>query len=135
MSESIGDVIPPPLRFEMGKEGKPGEPVHAFLLVSVDEGGCPRVAILAPSEVKALDEHRMAVSVQAGTHTARNMKRGSDVLVWCVLNAAAYSLCGAAEPVGEKERFATFHVTVRDVLRDFYSSAPMISGATFRRMA
>ena len=135
MSENTGARIPPPLRFEMGVETPAGEPVRAHLLVTVDEGGRPRVAVLAPTEIKAIDERRVAIAVRAGTSTERNLRRGSSALLWCVLDAAAYSLRGAVKalpsPGGEH---AAYELTVEEALRDFYAGAPMIAGPTYRQI-
>ena len=63
MSEKIGNIIPPPLRFEMGAAEPHDSPVRAFLLVTVDQDDQPRVAVLSPTEIRALDERRLTVKL------------------------------------------------------------------------
>jgi len=133
MSEKIGDTIPPPLRFEMGAPEQAGEPVRAFLLVTVDDDDQSRVAVLAPGEVKALDERRITFVVHAQSTTQMNLRRRLRATLWCVLDGAAYSLRGGVQPIGEHDGLATFELSVAEVLRDFYPDAPMIAGPTFRR--
>jgi len=130
MSERIATIIPPPLRFEFGSEQGSDKLCRALLLVTADENGAPRVAVLSYAEVKALDERRAAVAVNAGTRTHRNLERGSDALLWCVLDGAAYSLRGSVRKVNG----ATFELTLEEVLRDFYPAQPMMSGPMYRKM-
>lgn len=134
MSEKIGNVIPPPLRFEMGAAEPRNEPVRAFLLVTIDQDNQPRVAVLAPTEVSAVDERRLTVKVHSKSTTQKNLRRSFSALLWCVLDGAAYSLRGGAKLLKEEAEFATFEMSVTEVLRDFYPDAPMISGPTFKRI-
>jgi len=129
MSERIATIIPPPLRFEFGSEQGADKLCRAVLLVTADEDGAPRVAVLSYAEVKALDERRAAITVNAGTLTHRNLERGSDALLWCVLDGAAYSLRGSVKADG-----AAFELTLEEVLRDFYPEQPMMSGPMYRKL-
>jgi hypothetical protein len=135
MSEKIGNVIPPPLRFEMGAPEPRSEPVRAFLLVTIDQEDLPRVAVLAPTEVKAIDERNLSVTVHSKSTTQKNLRRSFSALLWCVLDGAAYSLRGGAKLLKEEDEYATFEMSVTEVLRDFYPDAPMISGPTFKRVS
>jgi hypothetical protein len=157
MSEKVGNVIPPPLRFELGSEQGAGELRRGLLLATADDDGAPRIAVLSYAEVSALDERRMAITVNAGTRTHHNLERGSSAALWCVLDGAAYSLRGTVRKNAnaalerknanlelerknanvELERNssdrATFELTIGEVLRDFYASAPMMSGPMYRK--
>jgi hypothetical protein len=134
MSEKIGNIIPPPMRFEMGAPEPENEPVRAFLLVTIDQDNQPRVAVLAPTEVNALDERRLTVKVHSKSTTQKNLRRSFSALLWCVLDGAAYSIRGGAKLLKEEDEYATFEMSVTEVLRDFYPDAPMISGPTFKRI-
>ncbi|MDQ6779620.1 MAG: hypothetical protein M3Z37_00490 [Candidatus Eremiobacteraeota bacterium] len=142
MSESIGSRLPPPLRFELGNLPH-AEQAGAALLISVDEDGFPRVALLSSSEIEEAGERSLRFRVYAASHTARNLLRAKRATLWSVLDAAAYSVRGEviATPVpvrqGASDRDATqtFALQVTDVLRDFRADAPLISGAMYRRTA
>ncbi len=138
MSENIGNCIPPPLRFELGAEQGADQLCRAVLLVTVDDDGSPRVAVLSYAEVTALDERRASITVNGGTRTQHNLESGRSALLWCVLDSAAYSLRGSTRKSTAPERSsgsrATFELTVDEVLRDFYSDAPMMSGPMYRRL-
>ena len=135
MSERIGETLPAPLRFELGQAPIPGETSRAVLLVTVGDDAAPRVAVLSPAEVRAAGERLIRVDVRSNSTTAANLRRGSAALLWCVLDAAAYSVCGtcsAASGESDDSDFATFDMTVRDVYRDFEPDAPMVAPPTYR---
>lgn len=129
MSENIGNAIPPPLRFELGKEQGADHLCRAVLLVTADDDGCPRVAVLSYAEVGALDERRVSIAVNEGTRTHHNLTEGRDATLWCVLDSAAYSLRGPVSKAANR-----FELTVKEVLRDFYPESPMMSGPMYRRL-
>lgn len=130
MSERIDNTIPPPLRFEFGSEQGSDKLCRALLLLTGDEDGAPRVAVLSYAQVSAIDERRVAITVNAGTRTHHNCERGSNALLWCVLDGAAYSLRGSMK----KSAGATFELVIEEVLRDFYPEQPMMSGPMYRKM-
>jgi hypothetical protein len=134
MSENIGNKLPPPLRFDLG-EKVTGEICRAVLLITVDAEGSPRVAVLSPGEVKALDERRLGIEVHGQTTTAKNLGRGSSALLWCVLDAAAYSMRGTPSPAKPSAQgYAAFEITLNDVLKDFQAGSPMVAGPTYKNL-
>jgi hypothetical protein len=135
MAERIGETVPAPLRFELGQAPIAGETARAVLLVTVGDDGAPKVAVLSPAEVRAVEDRHLRVVVRAGSTTAANLRRGSKALLWCVLDAAAYSVCGTcavSSGLSEDPEFAAFEIAVRDVYRDFEQNAPMIAPPTYR---
>jgi len=128
MSEKIGDMIPPPLRFELGTEQGSDQLRRALLLATTDDDGSPRVAVLSYAEVGALDEHRVSIGVNEGTRTHHNLASGRDATLWCVLDSAAYSLRGSVRSSAN-----AFELTLKEVLRDFYPESPMMSGPMYRK--
>jgi hypothetical protein len=130
MSEKIGDSIPPPLRFELGSEQGADHLCRAVLLVTTDDDGSPRVAVLSYAEVGAVDERHASITVREGTRTHHNLETGREATLWCVLDGAAYSLRGAVSGSAD-----AFELTVKEVLRDFYPESPMMSGPTYHRLA
>jgi hypothetical protein len=135
MAERIGEAVPAPLRFELGQVPVAGETARAVLLVTVCADGAPRVAVLSPAEVKVPGDKLLRVQVRAGSTTAANLERKSMALIWCVLDAAAYSVTGtcstSASPCDDPELVA-FDLSVQDVYRDFEPQAPMIAPPTYR---
>jgi|SRR5215470_3705013 len=132
MSEKIGNSIPPPLRFELGAEQGADRLCRAALLVTADDDGAPRVAVMSYGELHALDERHLSVAVREGTRTYHNLEAGRDATLWCVLDGAAYSLRGHVRKRANET--ATFDLMVEEVLRDFYPEQPMMSGPTYRRL-
>ena len=135
MSERIGETVPAPLRFELGQQPAGGEAARALLLVTVCEDGAPRVAVLSPVEVRAAGDTLLHIHVRAASTSAVNLARGSRALLWCVLDAAAYSICGtcsSSSAAPHDEGYTAFEMTVRDVYRDFEAGAPMIAPPTYR---
>jgi hypothetical protein len=135
MAERIGETVPAPLRFELGQAPVGGETTCAVLLVTVGEDNAPRVAVLSPAEVQAVGDQLLRVVVRATSTTAANLRRGSKAVLWCVLDAAAYSVCGTCLVASDQSNdpdFAAFEMTVRDVYRDFEQNAPMIAPPTYR---
>jgi hypothetical protein len=135
MSERIGETVPAPLRFELGQAPVPGEIARAVLLVTVGDDAAPRVAVLSPAEVRAAGDRLIRVVVRSRSTTAANLRRGASALLWCVLDAAAYSVCGTCSTPSVESNdpeFAAFDLTVRDVYRDFQADAPMVAPPTYR---
>ena len=137
MSRLIGDRLPAPLRFEFGSPPTPGGPSSAVLLVTVDEDGAPRIAVLSTSEVEAADERMLCVDLHAGSASAANMASRGKAAIWYVLDAAAYTIKGSARPSSRpcEEGWSAFDVEVESVWRDFEEGAPMIAGPTYRAPA
>jgi len=135
MAERIGNAVPAPLRFELGQAPARGETARAVLLVTVCADGSPRVAVLSPAEIKAVGDKILHIEVRAGSTTAANLERDSKALVWCVLDAAAYSVSGTCSTSTESrgaDGSVAFEPSVQDVYRDFEPESPMIAPPTYR---
>ena len=132
MPTLVGDRLPAPLRFDFGAPDVPGEPSHAVLLASMDADGSPRFAVLARSELSAPDDRSVRIALHADSATCANVHTRSEVSLWCVLDAAAYTVKGRARPAEAADGIQTFTVEVTSVWRDFQSDAPMVSGPMFR---
>jgi len=135
MAERIGQTVPAPLRFELGRTPTAGDPAHAVLLVTVGEDRAPRVAVLSPAAASVAGDRLIRLEVHAGSTTAANLAHDSKALIWCVLDAAAYSICGtcaASASASDDSEFAAFELSVMDVYRDFEPASPMIAPPTYR---
>jgi|SRR5579872_2055396 len=137
MSDSIGDRLPPPLRFELGNVPQSAQ-ANAALLLSVDESGFVRVALLAATHVEAVDERHLRLRVHPQSQTAKNLQARPNATLWSVLDAAAYSVRGSVRQApgsGQPDpaEWLTFELEITDVLRDFQPDAPLVSGPTYKR--
>jgi hypothetical protein len=137
MSSLIGDRLPAPLRFEFGTPPFPGAPSHAVLLATVDEGGSPRIAVLSTAEIVAADDRRLRVKLRAGSSSLANVAVRGKAAIWCVLDAAAYTIKGTARSTSDPsdQGWQAVDFEVESVWRDFEESAPMIGGPTYRAPA
>lgn len=127
-------ALPPPMLFELGREPD-GDVCAALLLVTTDEDGAPRTAVLSPGEVHAPDARRLTLRVYATSGTAANLRAGRTALLWYVLDGAAYSIRGTPSAVtSDDAEHARFEIAVAEVLRDFSAQAPMVTGPTYRRL-
>ena len=139
MPDLIGNTIPPPLRFALGNVTQTLA-ANAALLVSTDDDGCPRVAVLAAAEVEVPQPARMRLRLRPSTRTLHNVRSGRQCLLWCVLDAAGYSVCGRAADVGgaqereDESDHAHVEVVIESVWRDFNAEAPLLSGPTYRQV-
>ena len=136
MSEEIGSSLPPPLRFELGAHPT-GDAAKAILLLTSDSDGAARVAVLASSELSVRDGSHISLSLHANSNACANVKRCGQAALWCVLDAAAYTIRGtiAKAPVKIADaEFESFELAITSVLRDFQSNAPMVSGPTYKRL-
>lgn len=145
MPELIGNTLPPPLRFALGNIAQTTV-ANAALLISVDDDGCPRVAALAAAEVEVPQPSSLRVRINAGTRTWHNVRSGRPCLLWCVLDAAGYSVCTRiasgqdggsarkAEAATDEAATAVIELAIESVWRDFNPEAPLLSGPTYRRV-
>jgi Pyridoxamine 5'-phosphate oxidase len=137
VSSLIGDRLPAPLRFEFGMPPAPGAQSHAVLLATVDEGGTPRIAVLSTAEIVAADERRLRVKLRTGSSSLANVAARGKAAIWCVLDAAAYTIKGTARFASgpSDEGWQAVDFEVESVWRDFEEGAPMIGGPTYRAPA
>lgn len=137
MSVLIGDRLPAPLRFEFGTPPVPGAPAHAALLATVDEDGSPRIAVLSTAQITAPDERRLLIRLHAGSSSSVNVAARGRAAIWCVLDAAAYTIKGTARASSDPsdEGWLAIDLEVQSVWRDFQEGAPMIGGPTYRAAA
>ena len=133
MSTYVGDRIPPPLRFDLGKPAAPGETAQGVLLATVDEDGSPRVAVLAGSEVRVAGDRNFRIVIRSAHATCANLLSRPHASLWCVLDGAAYTIHASSAADGEVENdLQTVDFTVNGVWCDFRPEAPLIAGPTYR---
>lgn len=134
MSQEIGDRLPPPLQFELGAVPQ-ADIVPAALLVSHDDDGMPRVAVVSTKEITVRDPSHLQLRLHASSNAAANLLRNGSGALWCVLDAAAYCIRAhaAASRDATGDDSALFDLTIVSVLRDFQPDAPLVHGPVYRR--
>ena len=137
MSTFVGAKLPAPLRFELGVQPQPDSAAQAVLLVTLDEDGSPRTAVLAPHCVAPVDDQTLRISVRAQGTTCANLMQRRHAALWRVLDGAAYTIKGHAAPIaGDQNQDTTrFEMRIASVWMDFDPSAAMIAGPTYRAPA
>ncbi|MEU7632331.1 hypothetical protein AB0C34_20430 [Nocardia sp. NPDC049220] len=96
---------------------------QALLLLSVDEAGTPRVALLSRAEVHVVADSLLLVAVWSGSRSATNIERSGAATLFWVVDGAAVSAslrCAgsrplAAAPSGELAERALRALTLRVV--------------------
>jgi hypothetical protein len=135
MSEEIGPRLPPPLQFELGTPDDDAAAPPAILLITVDADGMPRLAVMSRAEVSAPDPAHLTLAASSASRTCENLKRSGQAAIWCVLDAAAYTIRAEAQESqsAQDPAISTFRLSITSVLRDFQAQAPMVAGPTYRR--
>jgi hypothetical protein len=106
----------------------------AFLLVTSDDDGAPRVSMVSAGELLVHGTRTLRLALWPGTHTARNLARGGAVLLGAVSpDSVTYVLAepvrlALPDPVG----LECFELTVTEVRADVHVGMPVTSGITFR---
>ncbi|MCO5967756.1 PNPOx family protein [Actinoallomurus soli] len=134
MADLLGDRLPDELVQALGDEALAATEQPAFLLVTTDEDGAPRICMLSAGELLARDERTLRVALWHGTRTARNLGRGGTVLFGAVSPGSVVYIRArpirlrTPEPAGTE----SFELTVASVESDIHAGMPVTSGITFR---
>jgi flavin reductase (DIM6/NTAB) family NADH-FMN oxidoreductase RutF len=106
----------------------------AFLLVTGDEDGAPRISMVSAGELLALDERTLRVALWRGTRSAANLARGGTVLFGAVSPGSVIYVRAKPDPlvVPEPAELECFELTVTEVRADVHAGMPVTSGITFR---
>ncbi|HXF36502.1 MAG TPA: pyridoxamine 5'-phosphate oxidase family protein [Actinomycetota bacterium] len=133
MSEPLGDRLPPEILRAFDGEDLERKVGPALLLVTTDEDGTPRPCMLSAGEVLAPDDRRLRVALWPGTRTARNLSRGSRVLLCFVAPGAVLYVKGTARPLGPSASppLERFEVAVEAVESDRHAGMPVTQGIAF----
>jgi hypothetical protein len=106
----------------------------AFLLVTTDDDGAPRISMVSAGELLVHGTRTLRLALWPGTNTSRNLARGGAVLLGAVSpDSVTYVL---AEPVRltvpEPTGLECFELTVTEVRADVHVGMPVTSGIMFR---
>jgi hypothetical protein len=103
-------------------------------LVTVDEAGWPRVALLSVGEVVALDEAHLRLALWPGSHTTDNLARTGHGLLAFVHGGSSHTVrieTGRTTDLGGPHVRATFDAIVVEVRTDEVPYATLTGGITF----
>jgi hypothetical protein len=135
MTRTTGDRLPEPLLDMLDGRDLAARVGFTIELLTVDEAGWPRAALLSVGEVLATDERTLHLALwPATTSTAALTRLGRGTLA-CVLDATAYAVHVTAERAPDLQvgsmAHARFRCPVVEVLSDTVGYARITSGITF----
>ena len=107
---------------------------EVILLVTVDSGGWPHVALLSHWEVYATDDENIKVATYVGTTTTSNLKKNGKATLVLFYEGNGYYVKGSARLVREHLRRDSdnylFNLEVASVLEDSMPGV-RVAGANF----
>jgi hypothetical protein len=108
-----------------------------FLLLTVDEDGWPRMAMLSVGEVLAAQPGVLRLALWLHSTATKNLTRAEQAVLSLVHAGAGYYIRGRARrgpdlDLGADGRLAYFELRIDDVLEDAVTYAELTSGMTFR---
>jgi hypothetical protein len=128
------DLLPGELVRALGDASLADAEQPAYLLLTGDEDGAPRISMVSAGELLVRDERTLRVALWRGTWTGANLARGGTALLGAVspgsviyVRARPYRLV-AAEPA----EVECFELTVTEVRADAHAGMPVTSGIMFR---
>jgi hypothetical protein len=106
----------------------------AFLLVTGDEDGAPRISMVSAGELLVQDERTLRVALWHGTRSAGNLARGGTALLGGVSPGSVIYVRAKPERlvVPEPADLECFELAVTEVRADVHAGMPVTSGITFR---
>jgi hypothetical protein len=129
-----GRTLPDELVRALGEEMLDHPDQAAYLLVTTDEDGAPRISMVSVGELLVRDERTLRLALWPGTRTARNLGRGGGALLGAVAPGSVIYV--RADPVRlevpEAAGLECFELTVTSVQADAHAGMPVTSGITFR---
>lgn len=130
----MADVLPDELIRALGDATLAETEQPAFLLVTGDEDGAPRISMVSAGELLVRDERTLRVGLWRGTRSAANLARGGTALLGAVSPGSVIYVRARPDPlvVPEPAELACFELTVTEVRADAHAGMPVTSGITFR---
>ncbi|GLY74286.1 hypothetical protein [Actinoallomurus iriomotensis] len=132
MAEQPGDRLPSVLLRALDDAALEVTEQPAFLLVTTDEDGAPRIGMVGAGELLVRDDRTLRVALWPGTHTARNLGRGGAALFGAVSPGSVVYVRLRPEPLDTPADLECFELTVTGVREDAHAGMAVTSGITFR---
>jgi len=106
----------------------------AFLLLTGDEDGAPRMSMVSAGELLVRDARTLRVALWRGTRSAANLARGGTVLLGAVSPGSVIYVRARPDRlvVAEPAEVECFELTVTEVRADAHAGMPVTSGIRFR---
>lgn len=136
MSRSLGSELPGPLRDLLNGHDLGSKVGHAFLLLTVDETGWPRAAMLSAGEVLATAPDEIMVALWPDSNSTANLSRAGEATLVAVVAPESYYIrlsagrprrikAGTLEPV-------MFTCHVEEAMSDVVPYAKVREGIQFQ---
>lgn len=128
------DRLPAELVHALGDSALEPTEQPAFLLVTTDDDGAPRISMVGAGELLVHDERTLRIALWPGTRTAANLGRGGTALLGAVSPGSVIyvRVRPARLVVSEDAGLECFELTATDVRADVHAGMPVTSGVTFR---
>jgi len=135
MTRTTGDRLPEPLVRILDGRAIADRVGFTIELLTIDDAGWPRVALLSVGEVLATDDRTLHLALWPATTSTSALAREGRGTLACVLPPTAYSIHVSARReadlrVGSMQH-AHFRCTVEEVLSDTVGYAQLTSGVAF----
>lgn len=132
MAQSLGDRLPGEIVRLLDDEALAAPEQPAFVLVTTDDEGAPRICMVGPGDLLARDERTLRVALWPGTRTAHNLGRGRPALLSHVSPGTVIYIRVVPARLTGPETLACFELAVTDVEGDIHAGMPVTGGITFR---
>jgi hypothetical protein len=137
VSRRVGRELPPAIRQQLDGSDLERAAGLTVLLLTVDEAGWPRVAMLSAGEVLAVGPREIGLALWPdGTSTANLARAGRATLALVHSGAGWYVRCAARREVdlglADGRRLAAFVLAVEEVLADVVPYAELTTGIEFQ---
>jgi hypothetical protein len=137
MSRSAGHELPPPIRQLLDGTDLERASGLTVLLLTVDQTGWPRVAMLSAGEVLAVAPREIGIALWPDGTSAANLTRACRATLALVHGGSGwYVRCAAGRDADlrlpDGRRLASFALAVDEVLEDTVPYAELTGGIRFR---
>lgn len=126
------DRLPAELVRALGDEALDPPDQPAFLLVTTDADGSPRISMVSVGELLVRDDRTLRVALWPGTRTAANLARGGTALLGAVSPGSVVYVRVRPSPLVVPAELECFELTATEVRADAHAGMPVTSGITFR---
>jgi hypothetical protein len=124
--------LPAELVHALGDEALEPTEQPAFLLVTTDDDGAPRISMVGAGEMLVQDERTLRIALWPGTRTAANLGRGGTALLGAVSPGSVVYVRVRPAPLVVPSELECFELTATEVRADAHAGMPVTSGITFR---
>lgn len=104
---------------------------RAYELVTVDEDGRPRVAMLSHGEILTVND-RLRIGLWPGSQTSINLKEGRPFLLSVVAPGSVWYLMGKASSLPQNGNLARFELRIEEARSDRHVGFSVVGPITFK---